>query len=286
MLAFVDAGPVEVGLTMLHAFGESLLLLLAPLWLSADYSGFPHSATPGLPVLVSALGWVGVLAGVAWAWRRGEREPARWTGFFALTMLPVSNLLVTSGVVLAERVLYLPSLSACAVAAWGMSRLRQRHSGWIALFAVWLAAFTLQSTLRSPVWSDARTLYEETVEHGRHRGHVALNGLVGVYRAELRARPDPEIHAKARAYAREAVEAFDSFDNVANYSALILEDGDLEESLRVWRVLLRRRPDHALYRRTVRSHLEALVAQARQEADEELARRWKLELEAFEAGRY
>lgn len=286
MLAFADAGPVEVGLTMLHAFGESLLLLVAPLWLSADYSGFPHSTTLGLPVLVSALAWVGLLAGVAWAWRRGEREPALWTGFFALTMLPVSNLLVTSGVILAERVLYLPSLSVCAIAAWGMSRLRRRHSGWISLFAVWLAAFTVQSSLRSPVWSDSRTLYEETVEHGRHRGHVALNGLVGVYRAELRDHPDPELHAKARAYAREAVEAFDSFDNVANYSTLIIEDGDFEESLRVWRILLRRRPDHALYRRTVRSHLEMLVARARQEADEEATRRWQREFEAFESGRY
>lgn len=278
-LAFEEPEPLEVGLTMMHAFGEDLLLLVAPMWLSADYSGFPHSTTLRLPVLASALGWALVLTLVSWSWRRGERQPAIWTAFFALTMLPVSNLIVMTGIIMAERVLYLPSVAACGMAAWGASRLWRRRSLWVLPFAGWLVFFSVTSALRSPVWSDPRRLYEETVLNGRYRGHVALSGLVGVYQEELRARPDPELHERALGYAREAVEGFSSADNVMRYSELLMQSGQLEESLRVWRMLLRRRPDHPRYRRVVRRHLEALLARARHAEDEEAAQHWQQQLE-------
>jgi hypothetical protein len=283
-LAFEDPEPFEVGLTMLHVFGEYLLLLVAPLRLSADYSGLPHSHALELRVLLSASAWAALLGLVWWAWRRGAREPAAWLAFFALTMLPVSNLIMMTGIVMAERVLYLPSVAVCGIAAWGASRLWRRRRAWILPFAGWLIWFGVQTSLRSPVWSDPLTLYEETVEHGRYRGHVALNGLVGEMLDELGRRPDPELRERALAYAKEAVELFPSYDNVVNYSTLLLHGGQVEESLRAWEILLRNRPDHAQYRRAVRSHLRELLSRARRDGDEEAALRWAQRLEALQAG--
>jgi hypothetical protein len=273
-LAFEDPERFEVGLTMLHVFGEYLLLLVAPLWLSADYSGLPHSTAVELPVLLSALSWAALLGLVSWAWRSGAREPGAWLAFFALTMLPVSNLIVMTGIVMAERVLYLPSVAICGVAAWGASRLCRRRRAWILPFAGWLIWFGVQTTLRSPVWSDPLTLYEETVEHGRYRGHVALNGLVGTMVDELGRRRDSELRERALVYANEAVELFPSYDNVSNYSTLLLHGGQVEESLRAWEILLRNRPDHVLYRRAVRRHLQELLTRARRDGNEEAELRW------------
>lgn len=283
-LAFEAPEPFEVGLTMLHVFGEYLLLLVAPLWLCADYSGLPHSTALELPVLLSASSWAALLGLVCWAWRRGAREPAVWLAFFALTMLPVSNLIVMTGIVMAERVLYLPSVAVCGVAAWGASRLWRRRRAWILPFVGWLIWFGVQTMLRSPVWSDPLTLYEETVEQGRYRGHVALNGLVGTMLDELGRRPDPELRERALAYANEAVEIFPSYDNVSNYSKLLLHGGRVEESLRAWEILLRNRPDDVLYRRVVRRHLRELLNQARRDGDEEAALRWTERLEVLDGG--
>jgi hypothetical protein len=280
-LAFENPEPFEVWLTMLHVFGEYLLLLVVPLWLSADYSGLPHSTALELPVLLSASAWAALLGLVCWAWRRGVGEPAAWLAFFALTMLPVSNLIVMTGIVMAERVLYLPSLAVCGVAAWGAGRLCRRRRIWILPFAGWLIWFGVQTALRSPVWSDPLTLYEETVEHGRYRGHVALNGLVGRILEELGRRPDPELRERALIHANEAVELFPSFDNVSTYSRLLLHEGQIEESLRAWEILLRNRPDHALYRGVVRRHLRELLERARRDGDEEAALRWAERLEVL-----
>lgn len=281
-LAFEDPELLEVPLTMLHAFGEYLLLLVAPLWLSADYSGFPHDTGIDAAVLLSALAWGCVVAGVAWLWRRGRREPAAWLGFFLWTMLPVSNLAVRSGIVMAERTLYLPSIAACGLAAWGLSRARPHRTVWLALAAAFLAFFVARTVLRVPVWRDPLTLYEVTVEEGRFAGHVALNGLVGAYREELERRPDPELRRRAVLRARQAVEGFPSHDNVMAYSRFLLEQGDVEESLRAWELLLARSPRHPRYRGTVRRHLEVLLVRARERGDEPAARRFAARLAALD----
>ena len=109
-------------LTMVYVHFRHALLLVWPWSLSADYSG--HT----LPLVTSMFDWrlwvaaaaAGVMAvGVArvvraWRARRGwARTAALAIGFVVLPYLPASNLLFTVGFVVAERVLYLPSIGAC-----------------------------------------------------------------------------------------------------------------------------------------------------------------------------
>lgn len=230
-LAFQDPVPFEVGLTMLHALGEIARLLLAPLSLSADYSGFPHATSPTLSVALSAALVVAALFAALVALRRGAREPLFWLLFFALTWLPVSNLLFASGVVLAERTLYLPSLAVAGLAAAGLQALLARDRRWLVLPVVAIAGFAALSTSRASVWRDSRTLYEETVAHGRHSGHIAKTGLVAELMRELEARPDPRTLERALELARASLEERPTATNLRQVGALEERAGALESAL-------------------------------------------------------
>jgi len=100
-------------LTMLRVIPEWLRLLGFPLELQADYSPreIPVGAGFGLPAAVGLLLLVG--AGLA-AWLSRKRAPVvsfglLWAG---VALFPVSNVLVPTGIVLAERTLFLPSIGA------------------------------------------------------------------------------------------------------------------------------------------------------------------------------
>jgi hypothetical protein len=235
-VAFADPQPLEVALTMTHALGEILVLLAAPLRLSADYSGFPHQLRPSAAVAGAALLAGALVALAARAARRGNREPLAWTSVFLWTFLPVSNLVVVSGIVMAERVLYLPSLALAGLAAAAVPWLLARHR---ALGAVPLAAVALgaaRSAARAPVWSDPQTLFEETVAHGRHRGHLALTGLVDVRLRAMAAEParQAELLDETLALARESVALHRTTINTGQLAFALELAGDLAGALDEW----------------------------------------------------
>jgi protein O-mannosyl-transferase len=78
----------------------------------------------------------------------------------AIALLPVSNLLVPTGVLLAERSLFLPSVGAMLVPV----ALLQVRVAWPVLVAasVLVAAGFVRSVLRAPVWRDDATLWAVT----------------------------------------------------------------------------------------------------------------------------
>lgn len=167
--------------TMIRVWPHYLRLLVLPLELSPDYSPavlLPAHALSPLGLLGLALG--GALAGLAvLSWRRA---PLAALGLFwtAVAILPVSNLLFPSGVVLAERTLYLPSAGVSFVAAalvpqavrW--PRVRRRAAA--AAAALLVAGFGALTIRRNPVWNDNLTLFNLTLrEHPEsYKVHWAL----------------------------------------------------------------------------------------------------------------
>jgi len=76
-------------------------------------------------------------------------------GWIAIAYLPISNLIVPHGVVMAERLLYLPSVGLALATGAALDRLpRQRFA--LAL-VVLVTAGAIRSALRVPVWRDNRT---------------------------------------------------------------------------------------------------------------------------------
>jgi tetratricopeptide (TPR) repeat protein len=168
-----DARPRTVVLgTMSRVLLEYLRLLAMPHPLGVDF--YYASRIPFLPLsspvaLWSAVAW-GSLFGIGlWSLRRA---PVRAVGIlwtFA-ALLPVSNVIPT-GVLMAERLLYLPSVGFCLWAghglAWAREEAARRWPGrtWptaamAAAVALALLALTAKTIQRGREWRDAPALWE------------------------------------------------------------------------------------------------------------------------------
>jgi hypothetical protein len=161
------------GLTMLGVVPQWVRLLVWPFHLQADYS--PQEIGPasgfGTPQLL------GALLLLAWAvstWTLRRRSPVTsfgllWTG---VALFPVSNVLIPTGIVLAERTMMLPSIGA-VLALGGMlgfaaerlpaGSVMPAKASRVALVGL-VIALGIRSALRERDWHDDRVLRVRNVE--------------------------------------------------------------------------------------------------------------------------
>ena len=176
-----DTGPGDRLLIMLPVVSEYLRLLLFPARLSADYSPDFLPATSRLS-MGTALG-AALLAACIWtAAAARRRAPAVTTGlaWVGASLVIVSNVLVPSGILLAERTLYLASVGACFLAGWAWSEgYRRAPAAAAAGLAAVLALATARTATRAPVWRDNVTLFNQIVldAPGSYRADWVASGL-------------------------------------------------------------------------------------------------------------
>lgn len=123
-----------------------------------------------LSLVVVALALAGAIA----AARRGDRRPLAAIAWIALAYLPASNLLVPTGQLLAERTMYLPSVGAAMLAAWGLERIARaaaravpRRGAELAVALPALAVATLGARKSSTAilpWQDSYTLFVSGID--------------------------------------------------------------------------------------------------------------------------
>jgi hypothetical protein len=78
--------------------------------------------------------------------------------FVPIALAPISNVVFVSGVVLAERTLYLPSVGVCLAAGAAAERFLLQRPAWIvAAGASLVVAFSVRTWTRTPVWHDDRS---------------------------------------------------------------------------------------------------------------------------------
>src|SRR4029077_14402946 len=116
------------------------------------YSGFSLAALGGAVIIAATLvgGW----------WMRRAAPTLTLAGWAAAAaFLPTSNLLFPSGIVLAERALYVPALLAAAgfggALQWAHGRWTPQRVG-VVTVAV-LSVLAARTLTRLPVWRDNRT---------------------------------------------------------------------------------------------------------------------------------
>jgi len=159
---------VVVG-TMSRALAEYLRLLVWPHPLGLDFTyaaRLPMTPWTDPAALGAAAVWGAVLAAGLASLRRAPLRALAILWVFA-ALLPVSNVLVPTGVLMAERLLYLPSAGACiglgAGLAWAADRLRARRQPdapvWLLAGAV-LVAWSGWTVARNADWRTPRTLWE------------------------------------------------------------------------------------------------------------------------------
>jgi hypothetical protein len=149
--------------TFLGVVPEYVRLLIFPVHLQADYG------PPGIPIdgpitTRHVLGIVLLVAIVALFLRYRRRAPTVAFGLWwaGVTIAPVSNLLTATGLVMAERVLLLPSIGFAIVLGAVLQRRSETRRHYAALAAVLTAcaiALTIRSAMRVATWRTQRRFY-------------------------------------------------------------------------------------------------------------------------------
>ncbi len=200
-------------LTMLSVVPEWARLLLWPAHLQVRYTPLEIEAAAGwgLDQTAGAL----ILALTVWGTiRLWRRRPAAsfallWIG---VALFPVHNVLVPTGVILAERTLLLASVGVVILAGVALGWLaelgaatssRYRHFPTVAL-VVLLGLGIGRTVTRYPVWRDQFTLYQQTtidapLSYEAHYGYADLLAQLGrgqeaetEYRVAIRLFPEME----------------------------------------------------------------------------------------------
>jgi len=154
-LGGLDAG--RRALVMLPAFLVWVRLMVFPFHLSADYGPAAFIPLPTFTAL-QAVALVVVAATIVLVWRL--RRPALVFAlvWFVVTASVASNLVVPTGVLLAERVLYLPSVGVAIAAGALWSLLPPRRIVWPATALV-LSVFGARAVARTGAWHDGERFF-------------------------------------------------------------------------------------------------------------------------------
>ncbi len=207
--ALQGLGLVERGMAMLAIVPEWARLLLWPIHLQAEYGPPALALIPALgPRHIAGLGLLGLAIVVIWRARRDHPPTAFALLWILIALAPVANLLVPTGVVLAERTLYLASagVSFGAAALVHSARPLLRRIAWVGGLGL-LAGGVLLTLQRQGVWQTQEGFFERLVRDGptTYRAHlVASRYYYGEQRwpdAEAAARraldlhgADPQVH--------------------------------------------------------------------------------------------
>jgi hypothetical protein len=152
-------------LIMLPLVPEYLRLFLFPARLSTDYS---PNFVPASPVLTArsllGLGVLGGAVALAVAGRRRAVPVTFGIGWISAALLVIGNVLVPSGVLVAERTLYLASVGACLALGWGWGWVlaRRADAAW-ALLLIAATAGAFRTWTRTAVWRNADTFFPAMV---------------------------------------------------------------------------------------------------------------------------
>jgi hypothetical protein len=172
---------------MLNVVPEYARLLLWPMRLFADYSPrhimvYPH---PDASQLVGVV--LLVCSAIAFAISVRIARPVAFSiAWFVLLIGPVTNVLIPTGILLAERTLYLPSVGALIALAYGITmveaRLRAEHSplrrAVPLLCAVALVLGIARSSTRNAFWHDSDSAFAQMVDEEpmSFKAHYAWGG--------------------------------------------------------------------------------------------------------------
>jgi protein O-mannosyl-transferase len=152
-------------LTALQAWPFIIRLLFYPRVLLSDY---------GPQIIMPATSWnalnlsgafilTALVAGGVAAWYRGHGRFALVLLFLPVALLPVSNLIIPIGVIVAERALYLPSFALAAATALAFATLpAARRTQQLATVALGLVLFLFgaRTLMRIPEWKSTATVFE------------------------------------------------------------------------------------------------------------------------------
>ena len=230
---FNYASTAERLLTVATVVPHYVRLLVVPIELSASYEPAVISLSTTLTVagalgIAITLGFTGL---IVLAWRR-SRVLAFALLWIPVTLAPVANVFFASGVTLAERNLYVPSVGVCIAAGWlAQNAGLGRPTMAMALASSVALGFGVRSWMRTPAWRDdatyVMTLLREHPEsyHGHLTAGRVLKGAHDYNGAAGELAIARRIFARDPAVYREAAEVAAAMGR-PNDSAVLLDSAN------------------------------------------------------------
>jgi protein O-mannosyl-transferase len=187
---FAGQSAVAARLTAVATLGDVARLLLFPLTLRIDYSPAERTIVHSLLDARLAIGlacfvvWAGLLV---LAWRRKRQLEVFGLGWIAIAFLPVSNLVFSTGILIAERTLYLPSVGLALAAGAALARLPVDRVR--VIVAAIVLAGGARIALRTPVWHDDLAVTLSILEDSpnSYRGPARMAAIYQSHRQPIRA---------------------------------------------------------------------------------------------------
>jgi tetratricopeptide (TPR) repeat protein len=239
-----------------------LRLLFFPLTLSADYSyrQVPLLDAPDAVAVAGMLAALVLAGGFMWAVRRRAWTVVCALGFFLVSYSVVANFPIPLQVLVAERLMYLPSVGFCLAVAWAwawlawrlntLRYLRYLPHGLLALLVFF---YSVRTVVRNFDWRDAETIYAATVRAAPQCFAARFN-----YSAILMRQP-----GRSELALQQLEEAYrirqDHYPALVNLSTLYLNTGHPEKAREIAQQGLALRPDG----KEIRGVLESAEAQLR-----------------------
>jgi len=218
----VGASPADRGATAFAVLARQVGLLLWPAWLSCDYSyaAIPVTTFSDPRAILGLVLFFGLLVATTRSFG---------AAFFLASWFPISNLPVVTGTILAERLLYVPSLGLCLAAGVLLARW-PRELPWVAgALVVALGARTL---VRNTDWRSERRLQESALAVVPRSAKVHLS-LAGVALDERK--PD-----EALRHADEALAIYPGYPQALVNQGIVFSDrGDQKQAEALYRQALR-----------------------------------------------
>jgi len=179
--------------TAMSLWPHFVRLLVFPLSLSADYSPavlFPVRSLVSVDALVGLMLLATLGAAVVLAWKRAPLI-AFGIAWFGVAVSPISQILFPTGVLLAERTLYLPSVAVAAIAAgaWAIAHDRgspdakrfRRGAHWVV--AVVVALMLARTVARNPTWMSTFTVLDTLAREHPESSLALRTRATGLVRA-------------------------------------------------------------------------------------------------------
>ena len=184
--------------TALEVVGLDLWLLVFPVILSSDRSQALPAAWSDPWVWLSLAAIVAILAT---AIARYRKDPLIFwaAGFFAIAILPTSNLIILIGTAMAERFLYLPSIAFAIFVAALLYRLKNEKIARGALIAL-IALFAVRTLARNPAWNSNTSLALADVPNSPRSFRLHDMLAKELYDSDTRANIDQAVHEEEVAW--------------------------------------------------------------------------------------
>jgi protein O-mannosyl-transferase len=270
--------------------------LLVPLRLVAEYSDYTDPVRRGLtdPLVAAAFACWALVGVAAWmAFKRKNFVLVSAAAWFAVSILPTSNLLFSIGTIRGDRLLFFPSVGFVLALAWALDWVARRNQvvGWVLLAAV-LAGYATRTVRRNQDWKSREALWPVTV------ADIPGSEIAWTYMGDIhRDRGD---RPAAEAAYKTAFELRDRLGFAAaahnGYAALLAVRGDVAGAEAQYRLVIEKQPkqftallnlgEMLLRKESTRAEAIALLQRAGDAKPDDFMPRANLAQALFASGRY